>query len=769
MLMPRSDVLKRHVRGHTAQDDDNEADDIDIDDNDNDGPRPPGRASPAFRRSTLRSPQRSDTPADGYSELVQSMNAADSASLDMTQQQLTSLDDFSTVLGLPHTPASAVSADRSDERRYPMGNTAWLSALSPAVPSSPGLSGLSDLSNPWDAFLLSMSPPVPSDAISIPSRKHSLGSDIPDERFTKLAGLWPKKREPQWPLIQTLWTDAACYKGTNLFSEYSPRTADNYNNDDGSLLSLPNNGLQRGLDDARRLSLIQFMLPNLGTERDYEWSRNSRFPTVDTLAVCIDYYFQRFHPLFPFIHEPTFSARQTPNIMLAPICLIGLHLLDPDTTRPFVANQMLRSNEKCTVALSKTWERPDWNVLVTVLGAAVLLLNYASVLETYNLYVRALTVALQSGLFDVSRGPPLARVLSHEQLDDHFWEGRAKIESAKRLIACLVATDLLYTTRLGSKPIVHVDRLNIYAPCSNHRFNMPNANGWEDLASAINMSCMNSCISDFQCQSIANTVAMHTLLSASSLCIADLKASNLMHDTDPEKNILYPAESFQYSAAGPALVRLLWDINIYHGEGLLASDPNATVLWHNMCMNMSANLNLFELAAGREGVKVAKVALEKILVWAHSPYSRRACLHAAQVYVCMMKRRITDGTMFMSEVALFNAALVVGLYVYASPSTLQGGTEPPLELLDQVDWSQIGDGGLPGWSPSQNNPAYAASRFISKGTPISFNKMVCHGGYMSSRRILLNYVGLLEEVGRWNWRKFRHILRIMADSMVELE
>ncbi|UPX16218.1 uncharacterized protein EKO05_0006630 [Ascochyta rabiei] len=661
MLMPRSDVLKRHVRGHTAQDDDNEADDIDIDDNDNDGPRPPGRASPAFRRSTLRSPQRSDTPADGYSELVQSMNAADSASLDMTQQQLTSLDDFSTVLGLPHTPASAVSADRSDERRYPMGNTAWLSALSPAVPSSPGLSGLSDLSNPWDAFLLSMSPPVPSDAISIPSRKHSLGSDIPDERFTKLAGLWPKKREPQWSLIQTLWTDAACYKGTNLFSEYSPRTADNYNNDDGSLLSLPNNGLQRGLDDARRLSLIQFMLPNLGTERDYEWSRNSRFPTVDTLAVCIDYYFQRFHPLFPFIHEPTFSARQTPNIMLAPICLIGLHLLDPDTTRPFVA------------------------------------------------------------------------------------------------------------TRLGSKPIVHVDRLNIYAPCSNHRFNMPNANGWEDLASAINMSCMNSCISDFQCQSIANTVAMHTLLSASSLCIADLKASNLMHDTDPEKNILYPAESFQYSAAGPALVRLLWDINIYHGEGLLASDPNATVLWHNMCMNMSANLNLFELAAGREGVKVAKVALEKILVWAHSPYSRRACLHAAQVYVCMMKRRITDGTMFMSEVALFNAALVVGLYVYASPSTLQGGTEPPLELLDQVDWSQIGDGGLPGWSPSQNNPAYAASRFISKGTPISFNKMVCHGGYMSSRRILLNYVGLLEEVGRWNWRKFRHILRIMADSMVELE
>lgn len=262
---------------------------------------------------------------------------------------------------------------------------------------------------------------------------------------------------------------------------------------------------------------------------------------------------------------------------------------------------------------------------------------------------------------------------------------------------------------------------------------------------------------------------MHTLLSVSSLCIADLKVINRMHDNDPDKNLLYPAESFQNSAAGSAIGRLLRDVYIYHGEGLLASDPNVTVLWHNMCMNISANLNLFELAAGREGMEVAKAALEKILVWAHSPHSRRACLHAAQVYVCMMKRRITDGTMFMSEVALFNAALIVGLYVYASPSTLQGGNEPPLELLDHVDWSQVGDEGLPGSSPSRNNPAYAASRFISDGAPISFNKMICHGGYMTSRRILLNYVGLLEEVGRWNWRNFRHILRVMADSMVEVE
>lgn len=258
----------------------------------------------------------------------------------LAQQQLMSVEDLSTMLGLPQTPGSV---------------------------SSPGLS------NPWDAFFLPLGSPGPSDATSILSRKHSLGSDIPDERFTKLARLWPKKGPPQWTIMQTLWTDAACHKETNLFSNAPLRCHDNNenndrndrsddnegNDDDDSLPSSRSNALLRGFDDATRQSLIHFMHPDSGIvshlrppsfsppfpdhpqENEHDFPRTSRFPTVDTLAVCIDHYFQRFHPLFPFIHEPTFSARQTPLIMLAPMCLIGLHLLNPASTRDFVANQLL--------------------------------------------------------------------------------------------------------------------------------------------------------------------------------------------------------------------------------------------------------------------------------------------------------------------------------------------------------------------------------------------------------------------------------------------
>ncbi|RBQ99845.1 hypothetical protein VDGD_08145 [Verticillium dahliae] len=266
----------------------------------------------------------------------------------------------------------------------------------------------------------------------------------------------------------------------------------------------------------------------------------------------------------------------------------------------------------------------------------------------------------------------------------------------------------------------------------------------------------------------ASVMGMHTLLSATWLYIADLRYRTLPSSSDPLRNSLYPGEIFQESSTGAAIAPLLREIYASDHEGLLAGDPNAMAFWNNMCVNLTANLDLFEIAAGREGMEAGKTALEKVFVWAQTAHARRACLHAAQVYVCMAKRKISDGTMFMSEIALFNAALVLGLYVYAAPDTLETGTETPLELLDEVDWNQIGDEGLPGWNMEQNDCSYAARRFISEGGAISFNRYVCIGGYASARRVILNYVGLLEEVGRWNWRRFRHILRVMSDSMVEL-
>ncbi|EGY16981.1 C2H2 type zinc finger domain-containing protein [Verticillium dahliae VdLs.17] len=684
-----------------------------------------------------------------------------------SQQPLES--DLSVILGF--APRAAFGA-LSHNRALDSDNLGWLSTFDAAVPSPP------NSTNPWDAFLISLGSPLIRDFQGNSARKHSFGSDIPDERFAKVARLWPKRRERPWYMIQTLWHDAANHEGTNLFSESPPGERDD------NSPSMRTNGPQRGLDDDRRLSLIRDLsLPRFGgDDNDQSLQNKSGLPTADTFAVCIDLYFQRFHPLFPFIHEPTFSARRTPNIILLPICLIGLHLLDPDKTRPFVITQVLRGIERCTTALARPWKRNDSMSLITVLGSAILYLNFASILEevahselTHALYAKALTVAQQSGLFEVSRGPSICEALSQERQTDAAWKSWARIESAKRVVAYLVVTDCLYTSSIGPKPMTQVDMLHIHAPCPENLFDAVDATSWAKLASMSPATFIDPPVLDFQGHKAtlpttlsASVMGMHTLLSATWLYIADLRYRTLPSSSDPLRNSLYPGEIFQESSTGAAIAPLLREIYASDHEGLLAGDPNAMAFWNNMCVNLTANLDLFEIAAGREGMEAGKTALEKVFVWAQTAHARRACLHAAQVYVCMAKRKISDGTMFMSEIALFNAALVLGLYVYAAPDTLETGTETPLELLDEVDWNQIGDEGLPGWNMEQNDCSYAARRFISEGGAISFNRYVCIGGYASARRVILNYVGLLEEVGRWNWRRFRHILRVMSDSMVEL-
>ncbi|RNJ60291.1 hypothetical protein D7B24_008672 [Verticillium nonalfalfae] len=540
-----------------------------------------------------------------------------------SQQPLES--DLSVILGF--APRAAFGA-LGHNRALDSDNLGWLSTFDAAIPSPP------NSTNPWDAFLISLGSPLIRDFQGNSARKHSFGSDIPDERFAKVARLWPKRRERPWYMIQTLWHDAANHEGTNLFSESPPGERDE------NSPSMRTNGPQRGLDDDRRLSLIRDLsLPRFGgDDNDQSLQIKSGLPTADTFAVCIDLYFQRFHPLFPFIHEPTFSARRTPNIILLPICLIGLHLLDPDKTRSFVITQVLRGIERCTAALARPWKRNDSMSLVTVLGSAILYLNFASILEevahselTHALYAKALTVAQQSGLFE------------------------------------------------------------------GHKATLPTTLS-------------------------ASVMGMYTLLSATWLYIADVRYRTLPSSTDPLRNSLYPGDIFQESSTGAAIAPLLREIYASDHDGLLASDPNAMAFWNNMCVNLTANLDLFEVAAGREGMEAGKTALEKIFVWAQTAHARRACLHAAQVYVCMAKRKISDGTMFMSEIALFNAALVLGLYVYAAPDTLETGTEASLELLDEVDWNQIGDEGLPGWNMEQSDCSYAARRFISEGGAISFNR-----------------------------------------------
>ena len=200
---------------------------------------------------------------------------------------------------------------------------------------------------------------------------------------------------------------------------------------------------------------------------------------------------------------------------------------------------------------------------------------------------------------------------------------------------------------------------------------------------------------------------------------------------------------------------------------LRSTDLNSVVLWHASCMKMGANMQCFELAAGRGGAEPAASALEDIASWSQTRSARRSILHAAQIFRILSDRKVSDIIHPHSVVALFQAALVLGLYIFTLPSENTG--DACIELIDHVDWSSVGRLGLAEVTQTSSVGCRAdvATRFIANGGPFSLSGVRLEGGYLPARKTLLHYADLMEGMGRWKSTTFSRILHIMSDDLTD--
>ena len=105
---------------------------------------------------------------------------------------------------------------------------------------------------------------------------------------------------------------------------------------------------------------------------------------------------------------------------------------------------------------------------------------------------------------------------------------------------------------------------------------------------------------------------------------------------------------------------LLFNVVDSYGDRFERMNPNCIVLWHNMCIMLTIDIRILELGAGRAGAGPARQALDDIAAWSQTAAARTACVHAGQTFMIMSKRKLSDGTMFHSEITLFTSALVFG-------------------------------------------------------------------------------------------------------------
>jgi hypothetical protein len=638
-----------------------------------------------------------------------------------------------------------------------------------------------------------------------PPYTHS-GDDISDERFARIERLWPTRRSCPPRLIYSLWRHVIACRADNLF--LSTNESENSLAPHSESRCDSRWGLDRGCrqrlagycgslsEHGRRLSAAVYSdnvkdAQIISSSMSSSSSRSStsddssyiNFPSREVLDMGLDFYFRRFHVLMPFIHRPTFTAKLAPSSLILPMCMIGLTILDSEGAKNFVSVHFASAVEKCRAELALSAVRPCEPLeMLKTLACSILLLGLAKMSPerahdegTQLLYLEAVSMAQRHGLFKSQDGEGLDMArLRAGQNNEGFWKTWARVESAKRLIVCLIMIDSFFAHILVTNPVIEAETICFVLPCVETLFEAPTAENWVEAGNAgarITAPPMGMRSGLDVHPSIVSGFGMHGILAIVWLRISQARHRLLQGSLPTEPGSMpTPCEVYARDSEAKSIGLLLVNVFERYGHAFHSNNPNYLTLWHSMCMSLTVDLGVIEVAAGRSGADCARIAMYRVSLWAQSHMARRACIHAAQIFLVMSRRKISDGTMFHSEIALFNSALVLGLYILMMP---QGGTDTvptrsdSFELLGDIDWKSVGSEGLVPTNTDDVSASSPATNFIRKGGPISFSGIVQRGGYSSARRIFLDYVGLLEDVGKWNLRKYCRILRIMSDTCLE--
>ncbi|KAI7769923.1 hypothetical protein LZL87_003413 [Fusarium oxysporum] len=607
-------------------------------------------------------------------------------------------------------------------------------------------------------------------------------SSIPLERFARVAALWPRNTTHSASQIASrVWADVVNYRGDGIFTDVSISQSS-----PSSTIGTENES-RWGMDEEKRQDLIrEFGSP--GSSVDFLPAR--------LLNLGLTIAFRQPHSLVPFIHQPTFSAKSASNSVVFSLCLLGLAILDSSYVKPFTAHYLPAATEKCCSQLATPSFGPEASAqLVERLASAALLLMAWSISSPHGardaflsrmLYHQAINLVKMSGLlmrrpssFSIdnllSRANSARLIRDPAQSDDWEWKAWARTESFKRLISTLIMIDAWWASRLNTEPLICTSVVQLEMSTSIDLYRSSSAKSWRSCRNAGTSATTEPVIIRMHAPSITLTplqetspIGMTGLLSVIWVRILQhqhqTRGARLSEDSNGE----LPTASVDASTeTGNNMLRVLGDIYTNYSRFLRYRNPNCIAQWHFLNLNILADLEIFEMASGRNGAESAYAALQEISNWSQTQHARRACLHAAGIYVAMSRRRANDGVMLHSDMSLFTAALVLGLYVFMmKPNEVHTDADAEsFELLNDIDWTTLCDP----MSIVENAGDNTASQFIHSGGSISFSGTVCEAGYNAAKMILLEFASLLEEVGKWNAKELCHILRIMSDSLIEVD
>ncbi|RMJ07496.1 hypothetical protein CDV36_012916, partial [Fusarium kuroshium] len=642
---------------------------------------------------------------------------------------------------------------------------------------------------------------LPSTASRLQTSSSDCATSIPAERFAHVARLWPQTGSSLAnDQAAKLWAEVVAYKGDNILmdasiAETSPAPSVGRENES-----------TWGLDEDKRQDMMREFALDFPPSQD--GTSRPGFPGTRLLNLGLDVVYRQSQSLLICIHRPTFSAKSVPNLVIWSFCLLGLMLLDSKQMRALALHFLPVATQRCCDNLAKPCFGPGGSAkLIAHLTTATVLLKTWKICpprcsqhETLirMLYTQAISLAQTSGLFAARPASPsmidLLKQVSPKggnrsriTSDDALWKAWARVESVKQLIASLALTDAWLAHRLSEPPLIRDPIVRFEHPCSAELFQCSSARGWKRLIDGgasigsgyivIHMHELEICLVESPSFSSEGIVGLLSIIWIRILEARRHVVKAPSTGGHPLGNT--PCRVFASDETGRVMSRMLGEVYVAHERFLRFKNPNCITMWHFLNLHLFANLDVFELAAGKRGPDSAHEALQAIAVWSQTWYSRRACLHAAGIFASMARRGLNDGTALHSEASVFAAALVLGLYVFMMPTNRSDSSGPlqdaePYEFLGEVDWVALGGdwGASPLFTPSSvvsDDQETAASRFVWAGGVVSFSGVILEGGYNAAKRILLEFASLLEDVGKWKAKGFCHVLKILSDSLLDME
>ncbi|RSL90020.1 hypothetical protein CEP51_000937 [Fusarium floridanum] len=392
-------------------------------------------------------------------------------------------------------------------------------------------------------------------------------------------------------------------------------------------------------------------------------------------------------------------------------------------------------------------------------------------------------IADRQGLFAANEGDDPAVKLRQIPSDSGgLWKAWARVESIKRLIFCFTWLDMAYARLMKTAGVIDIDKMELHLPCDDELFDGSTTSasflhaiqqGKQLTMPRINMRNIHA-----TSPSTLNNNSAQILLRALYLKVMATRSRLMEKTPHPEPRQVSPIEAFAMDSKAKSLLSDVLLLPATHGSILSGRNRMNALGWNYLCITLTADIDLLEIASGRDGLGAASAALVRVVEWSQSTSARRAVLHAAQVFDILDSSRIRESHLTRPDLVLFVSALVISQYVLVCNHNNAPLGGPTFELLQDIDWAKIRDEGLGAVTgfllPSpplehQRAPAMSntAQSFLQKGGPISFGGEFQKFGHIAARRMARKFAHLMDGFGKWDGCSYSRLLRAMCGFVGE--